>query len=184
MNQIEIVENIMLVCLIILAIATVQTSKLRRSVIYLGGFSLLSSFIYLLKGAPDVAISEAFIGCTISVVLFLTALKKFKIMNIYYTSQDTTHQTDTYFQSFVQDLEKYLVLKDFEPQKIHTSLDDKELQEEADFDLLIVNMHSSITVYCNRCNYNTPEIKGFVEGYDEKSNIHFISIVESDEYED
>ena len=82
MKMIEFVEITLLISLIALAVATIEAKKLRRSVIYMGAFSLLSSFVYLLYNAPDVAIAEAFIGCTISVVLLLTALKKYRIINL------------------------------------------------------------------------------------------------------
>ena len=68
-------EKIFLIGLIVLAIAAVNTSHLRRSIIYLGIFSLISSLVYLFYGAPDVAIAEAVIGSSLTTVLFLVALK-------------------------------------------------------------------------------------------------------------
>ena len=72
-------EQISLIMLIVLAIATVQTRKLRNAVIYLGVFSLGMSFVYILYNAPDVAIAEAVIGSTLATILYLVALKKYRI---------------------------------------------------------------------------------------------------------
>jgi len=73
-----VTEKIFLIILVVLALVALNTPKLRRAVVYLGIFSLVSSFVYLLYGAPDVAIAEAVIGSTIATVLYLVALKKYK----------------------------------------------------------------------------------------------------------
>jgi uncharacterized MnhB-related membrane protein len=69
--------NIFLFLLIAFAIIAIQTTKLIRGAIYLGIFSLISSFCFLLYGAPDVAIAEAIIGSTLSTILYLVALYKY-----------------------------------------------------------------------------------------------------------
>lgn len=79
-------ENIFLIALVVLAIVALNTKKLRRAVVYLGVFSLVSSFVYLLYGAPDVAIAEAIIGSTITTVLYLVALRKYQVFSIYYAN--------------------------------------------------------------------------------------------------
>ena len=86
--------------LIVSAFLTVQSSKLRRSVIYLGVFSLVSSLAYLLLFAPDVAIAEAIIGCTISIILFLTALKKYRTFTIYYVPEKDDEHSQNLIISF------------------------------------------------------------------------------------
>lgn len=64
------------VSLVVFAIIAIQTAVLRNAIIYLSVFSLLCSIVYLFLGAPDVAIAEAAIGCTLSTILYLVALKK------------------------------------------------------------------------------------------------------------
>lgn len=78
--------DIFYVSLIVFAIITIQAHELRKAVIYLSVFSLICSIVYLLLGAPDVAIAEATIGCTLSTILYLVALKKYKIFTVYYNS--------------------------------------------------------------------------------------------------
>lgn len=60
-------ENIFLITLVVLAIIGFSAKTAAG-----GGlvwvFSLVSSFVYLLYGAPDVAIAEAIIGSTITTV--------------------------------------------------------------------------------------------------------------------
>ncbi len=78
---------IVLILMIIFAIASIQSESLRHSVIYLCVFSLLCSFAYALYQAPDVAIAEAAIGCTLSTVLYLVAIKKYRVFRVYYSNQ-------------------------------------------------------------------------------------------------
>ncbi len=187
MKTLEITEIILLVSMVVLAIVTVEAKKLRRSVIYMGAFSLLSSFVYLLAGAPDVAIAEAFIGCTISVVLFLTALKKYRIITIYYTTteDDIPGTSEQYCQKLISDLENFLSSHDFEPQLIKTDLYDTTLHENEAFDLLVVNMGDSVSIYSSKGNYHTPMISHYLYNYpkDESFRMQFISLKETVDYE-
>ncbi len=187
MTQFRIVEIILLISLIVLAVATVEAKKLRRAVIYAGAFSLLSSFIYLLYHAPDVAIAEAFIGCTISVVLFLTALKKYRIITIYYARTDAKIPDDTenYCVKLISDLEAFLTNHDLEPQLVKTNLYDTSLHEQENFDLLVVNSGDAVSIYSGRENYHTPLIGGYLYEYPKAPplKVSFISLKEDSDYE-
>jgi len=187
MKIIDITEIILLVSLIALAIITVEAKKLRRAVIYMGAFSLLSSFVYLLYNAPDVAIAEAFIGCTISVVLFLTALKKYRVITIYYASTDeaTSLKSEQYCEKLIDDVENFLSSHDFEPQLIKTNLYDTSLHENEAFDLLVVNLGDSVSVYSSKNNYHTPMISQYLYNYpkDDTYKMTFVSLKETISYE-
>ena len=187
MMQLKFVEIMLLISLIVLAIVTVEARKLRRAVIYAGAFSLLSSFIYLLYHAPDVAIAEAFIGCTISVVLFLTALKKYRIITIYYTHTDDEipDETETYCLKLINDLEDFLTANDLEPQLVKTNLYDTSLHDQENFDLLVVNSGDSVSIYSGRENYHTPLIGGYLYEYPKipPLKLSFISLKEDTDYE-
>ena len=76
-DSLILIQMILLLLLVGLALGAIHTHALRHAVIYLGVYSLISSLIYLLYGAADVAITEAIIGCTLSTILFLVALKKY-----------------------------------------------------------------------------------------------------------
>lgn len=187
MNTLTWVEILLLAALIVLAVVTVEAKKLRRAVIYVGAFSLLSSFVYLLYNAPDVAIAEAFIGCTISVVLFLTALKKYRIITIYYTATDEAARpaSETYCTRLIDDLEDFLSGHDFEPQLIKTDLYDTSLHENEKFDLLVVNSGDTVSIYSSKTNYHTPMIREYLIDYPKDPDLpmHFVSLKEAVDYE-
>jgi hypothetical protein len=157
----------------------VQSKRLRRSVLYLGIFSLLSSLVYLLLYAPDVAIAEAIIGCTISVILFLTALKRYKTFTIYYVPEED----DEHSIEFITAFEKYLAKNEFDPQLIHTSLDDSHLHESDRFDVLIVHHNDEMILYSSATSYHSPLIKKFLDNMPSKNVSYFSLSSEESEYE-
>ncbi|MCK5129463.1 MAG: DUF4040 domain-containing protein [Clostridiales bacterium] len=177
-----IARYILYFILIVTAFLTVQGKRLRNSVIYLGIFSLVSSLVYLLLYAPDVAIAEAIIGCTISVILFLTALKKYKTFVIYYVPEDD----DAHSREFLLSFEKYLAKNEFGPQLIHTSLDDSHLHDTERFDVLIVHQADQMILYSSASSYHSPLIRTFLENkqYDEEKVSYFSLSSEDVEYED
>ena len=77
MKVIHMTLKIFLFLMILFAAIAIQTEKPVRGAIYLGVFSLICSFVFLLYAAPDVAIAEAIIGSTLSTILYLVALYKY-----------------------------------------------------------------------------------------------------------
>ena len=69
-----VVNMTVLFFLVVTAIAVVLSRHLLVSTIFLAIFSLLMASMYLILGAPDVAITEAAIGAGISTILLLAAL--------------------------------------------------------------------------------------------------------------
>jgi len=60
------------------AIAAIYTKNLVASVILSGAVSLMASIVFLLVGAPDVAMTEAAIGSALTTVVFLFALSRMR----------------------------------------------------------------------------------------------------------
>lgn len=177
----SILRYILYAVLIVSAFMTVQTNRLRRSIIYLGIFSLISSLVYLLLYAPDVAIAEAIIGCTISVILFLTALKRYRTFTIYYVPD----KNDEHSRIFMTKFESYLNENEFDPQIIQTSLDDEILHESDRFDVLIVHHGDTMTLYSSATSYSSPLIQAFLDNTDLGSEkVSYFSLSsEGNEYE-
>ncbi len=69
-----LINSVVLTFLVIISVAIVRSRNLFDNVILLSIFSLLMAMIYLVLGAPDVAITEAAIGAGISTFLFLGTL--------------------------------------------------------------------------------------------------------------
>lgn len=154
----SLVEKIFLVMMVVLALISLNTAKLRRAVIYLGIFSLVSSFVYLLYGAPDVAIAEAVIGSAISTVLYLIALKKYQVFTIYYTNANYNLIREGSIirgrAQVLRDVEKFYTDREMEPQIIYTTEEYQNVLSKKNFDLLIHQDSDQVVFYGNREDYH------------------------------
>ncbi len=75
----DLMALILLVLLsLIAALYAIFTKKTLNAVIASGIISLSASIIFLIYGAPDVAMTEATIGAGLTTVVFLYALKQTK----------------------------------------------------------------------------------------------------------
>jgi len=66
------------VVMIAAGIGAVLAKSLLVSIILSGGVSLVASLVFLLMGAPDVAMTEAAIGSGLTTVVFLYAMARSK----------------------------------------------------------------------------------------------------------
>lgn len=64
------------VFMVVAGLAAIMTKSLLASVILSGGVSLAASMVFLLMGAPDVAMTEAAIGSGLTTVVFLYAMAR------------------------------------------------------------------------------------------------------------
>lgn len=144
--------------LIVFAVMAIQTGILRRAVIYLAVYSLICSLVYLLYGAPDVAIAEAVIGCTLSTILYLVAIKKYQIFTVYYHStvndEENTPTLDEERDQINESLTSYVSQIEFQMDLINTKKDLKELIAESSFDVIIIHTKYGIWVHGVKNNYH------------------------------
>lgn len=149
--------QILFVLMILFAVYAVQTSKLRRAIIYLGVFSLMSSFCYLLFSAPDVAMAEAVIGSTLATILFLVAFQQHKVFTIYYTNEDFENIDDNYISKgkiqILRVIEKFWISEELEPQAIYTTEKLQHILNNYEFDLIVRQKGKCISIYGNKQNY-------------------------------
>lgn len=171
------VIKIFLILMIIFSILAVQTPKLRRAVIYLGIFSLISSFMYLLYQAPDVAIAEAIIGSTLATILFLVALQKYRVFTIYYTNENFSEVNDEYINTgrtqILNLVEKFCISQELEPQVIYTTDKVDNIKTNESYDLVIRQKEETFFIYGNQNNYQLDSLIQYVS-QKQLENIKFI----------
>ncbi len=159
------VELILLISLVLLALLAIRAEILRVAVVFFGIFSLVCSFLYLYYQAPDVAIAEAVIGSGLITLLYLTALKRYKVYNIAFTSDSFTDVTDrtivegTRHEHFLGEVEEFCLNRELEPQLVFTPDSVDELLETGQFDLIIRQEGEQITVYGNQENFVVDELE-------------------------
>lgn len=178
-------ENIFLITLVVLAAVALNTKKLRRAVVYLGVFSLVSSFVYLLYGAPDVAIAEAIIGSTITTVLYLVALRKYRVFSIYYTSStnDQDIQQLKNNSTFLKNLEDFLIKREIEPQIIYSTDPIETILDQENFDLAIHHSDQDIRIYGCAEDYQLDAVEKYLQTNHGDLNIYLIRCVEGEDNE-
>jgi len=66
---------LLLVLIIVLAIFTLETRDLLHGIIALSAISLLSTLLFYLLHAPDVAITEAAVGAGVSTIVFVGVIR-------------------------------------------------------------------------------------------------------------
>ncbi len=152
--------NIFLVMTIVFAIMAIQTGILRHAVIYAGIYSLLCSFIYLLYKAPDVAIAEAVIGCTLSTVLYLVAIRKYKVYKVYYCySEDTTKKKHDIINKTRHTLTNFSLSIELELDFILSKNTAAQMITHSSYDLVIEQNQNQLTIFGDVTNYHFEEVK-------------------------
>lgn len=175
--------KIVLLMMIIFSICAIQTTVLRRAIIYLCIFSLLSSFCYLLFQAPDVAIAEAVIGCTLSTILFLVASKQYKVFRVYYCHLEELDSSDRLTEKnlIISTLKSFSLDKELELDLIDTTKTVKSIEENDAYDIIVEHCGKEINVYGTQHNYHYESlIKFFNNNFSKKISFHYI-LLEGDE---
>lgn len=145
-------EIILLLSLVVLGFATVQTENLLRTVMFSGAFSLLMALAYLFYNAPDVALAEAAIGVGLSTVIYLVSLKKIRVYDVVYIHEGIEHFDDDEINaiqdSIVRPFEKYIEeTVELEPQISYTDQPVDNILDTDDHDLIIVKKDDLTYVY-------------------------------------
>lgn len=72
----RVFDIVLLVLLIGCALAVVRLKDLLAATIVFSSYSLMLCLLWLYRGAPDVAMTEAAVGAGVTTVLFLTAISR------------------------------------------------------------------------------------------------------------
>lgn len=150
-------KEAVLISLIICAILTIQTQKMKIAVIYLSAFSIMVAFVYLLQGAPDVALAEAIIGSTMTTILFVVALHKYKLFRIYMIVDNHQINDNIYknrvYKEILEAINVFCYKKGLDPLAIYT-VDAKSLVGKNHHHIVLETMDESFTL-----SYHMDDIK-------------------------
>ena len=178
------VMNIFLFLMLVFAFLSIQTRMMRRAVIYLGVFSIVSAMIYFLYQAPDVGLAEAVIGSTLTTILYLVALQKYRIMTVYYVDENDEineknkkkrlaqgQATRVISVPILREIEAFCEIKEFEMQIIQTTETYEKLLTHAFHDLIIIRRDDEFYVYASRQNYLFSDLEKLI-CEDEIEHVH------------
>lgn len=171
--------KVALIVMVLIAIASIQAKSVRLAVIYLSILSLASSFVYVFLGAPDVAIAEAVIGVTLSTVLYLVAIKKYRVFRVYYyvniDNPELLPQAHLRRDLIEKYMDSYLRDSEIEVELINTKEARKIIEREYDYDAIIVHDNSGIHLYGDTTNYRYEGLVNYLEE-NEIKGVEFVSI--------
>jgi uncharacterized MnhB-related membrane protein len=71
-------SDLVLVLLVVVAVISLQVKNMLTSVVLLSVFSLLSSLLYFIFHAPDVALTEAAVGTGVGTLVFVWSVHQTK----------------------------------------------------------------------------------------------------------
>ena len=162
-----VVEKMMYIALVVFAFMSVQTPKLRRSVVYLAVFSAGSAFVYVLLGAPDAALAEAVIGSTIATIIYLSALQKYKSFTIYYTNEmrHEYRQSNLFRRrnAVLQRIENFCSGKDLEAHIMYTTESLQEVMKNHGWDIIVRRKKNKFSIYGMEQNYHIEDMKKYID---------------------
>lgn len=176
--------QISLVALVVIAIITVQTQRLRNAVIYMGVLSLTSSFVYLLYNAPDVAIAEAVVGSTLATVLYLVALRKYRLFTIFIClpyGDPAIHQAPRRWNPAIAEaIETFCAKKELEPQFILTTENIEAIMAKRQYGLILdaTNAEQPIRLIGHPENYQLEGLKSALMAAVPPHSLEFVPVHE------
>lgn len=171
------ISKVLLIILILLALASITTPDLKKSIIYLGILSLTSSFLFLLYGAPDVALAEAIIGSAISTALYLIALKKYTHFNIVCLFAEDGQKI-----RLLEHIEDYFNTDLRDVKFTYTNIDMDEVRKTKEYDLIIVKHSDLIKLYGRAHDDHLDELHDYLD-QKVKEGYEIIRLQENDHYE-
>lgn len=172
--------EISLILLVVLAILSVQTNTLRRAIVYLCVFSLLCSFCYLLYQAPDVAIAEAVIGCTLSTIIYLVALNKYKVFRVYYIIEKPKDSISIIQKNALcKTLGNYSYEKELELDIVISDKSIEEIVKDYPYDVIVQHNIASTTIYGDKSNYHFDDLISYID-INSSINVNHDYIIENE----
>lgn len=160
----DLITMVFLVMLILSVIMVVITEKLINAAIYMGTCSIMSALVFLLLGAPDVALAEVIIGSTLSTIIYLIAIKKFRLFTIYLINNDLyDRDRNDYIKEILDNIEDYLKTKEMQINSIHTNETINNLSIREDYSIIIEHTESGIILHSNMVSLHNDNITSIVK---------------------
>ncbi|TVR93504.1 MAG: DUF4040 domain-containing protein [Spirochaetaceae bacterium] len=163
MNTI-VAEAALLLVMALMALLTIQTKILRMAIVYMGIFSLAASLVYVLYRAPDVAIAEAVIGSGLVALLYLSALKRYRVYTIGVVGSDMPNVSDRHIlrlerKAVINDIAEFCVEREREPQTVFSQESIDEALLNTNYDIVIEEYEGGIRLYGHDENYLVDELE-------------------------
>ncbi|MFW5843445.1 MAG: Na(+)/H(+) antiporter subunit B [Spirochaetota bacterium] len=158
----------------------IHSNLLRLSIIYLTVFSLLSSFLYLLFSAPELAIAEAAIGSGLVTLLFLAALKRNRVYTVAVVSTEhRDHLSDLYLNHVerskaLTEIRNFFIRREYELQTVFVSETLPDALRNPAYDLVVAEDENGFATYTDDESYLILELELMFQMHGTDSAIRFV----------
>ena len=161
------VDGILLLLAVVLAAVTVWTRILRHAIVFIGVFSFIISYLYLYYGAPDVAIAEAVIGSGLVMLLYLTAIKRYRTYTVCVVDETVDRIEDATMYDLatsqggkvIEEIERFCLSRELEPQIVFTPETVESVQRNGRYDLIVRRASDDVTVMGRDDNFLVDELE-------------------------
>ncbi len=144
----------LVVILLMIAFAgiAIQSTRLRLSVIALAIFSLLAALLFLLYAAPELAIAETVMGSGLVTLLYLTALKRYRVYTICVVSRLPEDLSDQHIARVkktdaFREIRQFCRRRERETQLVFSRQTVDQALSNPRFDLVVETDLNAITIY-------------------------------------
>ncbi len=177
-------DSILLLMAVMIAIVAVWTRILRHAVIFLGIFSFICSFLYLYYGAPDVAIAEAVIGSGLVMLLYLTAIKRYRTYSIIVAVDQDERLQDSKIAELANsgqgklltEIESFCLSRELDPEIVYSRETRETIIAEGRFDLVVETEGQNFTVYGLEDNFLVDELELLLILHSSDITVEFVRI--------
>lgn len=139
----------LLASIVISAFTIVVTEKLVTCVIVLGALSAVCAFVFVIIGAPDVALAEIAIGSTLSTVIYLVALQKYRAFRVLYTLEPGMSDVED-AEKLLSKLELLLRSQDLEPDILSSEEDLGKMVSNHSCDMIVSFLPTEVVIYVEK----------------------------------
>ncbi len=174
------VEVGVLLLMAVFALLAIHSVLLRLAVIYLAIFSLLAAFLYLLHAAPELAIAEGVIGSGLVTLLYLSALKRYRVYTIGFVGGEESRKLTDRYISEVEDsatlarIKDFFQRREFEPQVVFVSRSLEDVLSDPHYDLVISETPHGMIIYGRQDSYAMVELELMFRMQGAGSGIEFV----------
>lgn len=157
-------DILIILLMILFAGIAIHSRLLRLSVIALAIFSLLAALLFLLYAAPELAIAETVMGSGLVTLLYLTALKRYRVYTICIVSSLEEDLSDSHIRRVKQtqafkEIRQFCLRRELEAQLVFSLEPLQEAMKNDRYDLIVQTDLNSISVFGQVDDYMVVEME-------------------------
>ena len=166
----------------VFAVLAIHSNLLRLSVIHLAIFSLLSSLLYLIYAAPELAIAEAVIGSGLVTLLYLAALKRNRVYTVAVVSDEHRDNfTDRYLNHVersraLTEIREFFIRREYEVQTVFVSETLDEALRDSAYDLVMSEDAEGFVTFTDDESYVMIELELMFQMHGTDSALRFVRL--------